>query len=126
MGNYTELIFGATLKKDTPKEVIKVLLSMVECTYDHDKSVFDFGRNVLSGGSYYFGVSDSCTHFYKDKMTQQWILSSRANCKNYDNDIKKFLDWILPYIEKGSSNREMYAIVIYEQSDEPTIYYLRD
>ncbi len=123
---YTELIFGASFEKTTPKEIIETLRYMVGDTEKPGNLAFDSKRNPLQGGSYYFGVSSSATKMYYDNITKCWILSSRANLKNYDDDIEKFLKWIKPYIKNGSGSREMYAIIIHEEQSEPTIYYLRD
>ena len=51
---YTELIFGASLKTDTPKEVIDTLRYMVGDIEQPEKLAFDSSRNPLIGGSHYF------------------------------------------------------------------------
>jgi len=127
MGMYTELIFGAQLKKDTPIEVIDTIIYMVEAGSEKpEKLAFETttGRNPLRGSSYYFGVHSPVTKFYYDNIASAWTLSSRANIKNYDGEIDQFLNWIKPYIEHGSGSRDMYAITIYEEQSEPTMYYL--
>ena len=129
MGMYTELIFGARLKEDTPKEVIDTLKYMTGHLKEKEKPkklAFQTDRNVLCGSSFYFGVHHSESNFYYSDMTDAWTLSSRTNIKNQDGDIEKFLDWIKPYIDRGSGCREMYAITIAESEDEPTIYYLEE
>jgi hypothetical protein len=131
MGMYTELIFGASIKKDAPKEVINTLHYLVngKKLYEEveiEKSVTD-GRNVLNGGgSYYFGVCDGVAKMWFDDIRNEWIVSSRTNIKNYESEIQTFLEWIKPFIDNGSGDREMYAITIYEEQSEPTIYYLYD
>ncbi len=60
------------------------------------------------------------------KISDTWNLSSRANLKNYDDEIEKFLNWIKPFLEQGSGERDFYAIVCYEEQAEPTIYYLKE
>lgn len=127
MGNYTELTFGANFKKNTPKEVIDTLRYMAGDTTEKPESLaFESVRNPLYGGSQYFGVSKSVTKMYYDEIDECWALSSRANIKNYDDDIERFLEWVKPYINDGSGDRDMYAIVIYAEDSEPTIYYLND
>lgn len=124
---YTELIFGARFKSDTPIEVIDTLKYMVGDLEKKPKNIAfetSTGRNVLRGGSYYFGVQSPVSELYYDTISVAWTLSSRANIKNYDGEIDQFIDWIKPYIESGSGRREMFAIKIYEEDDEPTIYYL--
>lgn len=61
-----------------------------------------------------------------DDIRSEWIVSSRTNIKNYESEIQTFLEWIKPFIDSGSGDRKMYAITIYEEQSEPTIYYLYD
>ena len=123
---YTELIFGADLKKDTPKNVIEALKYMIG---DTEEKPNDFplpeGRCefLFRGTSCYFGVSMCFSDMVYDTFLRKWIVSTRSNIKNYGGEIEAFLKWIKPYIESGSGNREMYAIVTYE-GGEPEIYYL--
>lgn len=132
MGMYTELIFGAELKKDTPKEVIDVLKYMIKDTDiivptpKHKFFSCARWRILFTCTSYYFGVSDSFNKLWFDKISDTWKISTRSNIKNYDGDIQEFLDWIKPYINRGSGDREFYTIVCYEEQEEPTIYYLRE
>lgn len=123
---YTELIFGASLKTDTPKEVIDTLRYMVGDIEQPEKLAFDSNRNPLIGGSHHFGVISGATKMYYNDTAKCWVLSSRANIKNYDSDIETFLEWIKPFVDSGSGDRDMYAITIYEEQSEPTIYYLYD
>jgi len=130
MGMFTELIFGAALKKDTPQEVIDSIKYMAGQIQDQPKG-FPFEEQRLkwlftSGGSYYFGVHEAVFDMKFDKLTSEWIISARVNLKNYEQEIQKFLEWIKPFISKGSGTRDFYAIVTYEQQEEPTIHYLRD
>ena len=127
MGMYTELIFGADLKKDTPKEVIEALKYMMGETEEKPSSFpLPDGRCewLFRGSSYYFGVSKAVSEMYEDNITDSYVLSTRSSIKNYANEIETFLDWIKPYIESGSGYRDMYAIVTYEEDETPKIYYL--
>lgn len=131
MGMYTELIFGASIKKDAPKEVINTLHYLVngKKIYEDveiEKSVTD-SRNVINGGgSYYFGVCNGVAKMWFDDIRKEWVVSARHNIKNYKDEIETFLEWIKPFIESGSGSRNMYAIKISEEQSEPTIYYLYD
>ncbi len=126
MGMYTELIFGAELKTDTPMIVIDSLKYMLGETKEKPE---DFplpdGRCewLFQGSSYYFGVTESVKRMWLDDIDKQYHISTRSNIKNYSDEIETFLKWIEPYIDGGSGNRDMYAIVIYEDSAEPKIYY---
>jgi hypothetical protein len=135
MGMYTELILGAKLKENTPKNVIDTLEWM--CRQDNNRldtppKDFPFPlegryRWMLHGGSYYFGVTHGVEPYFEfDRISNAWIIATRSNLKNYSNEIETFLAWLKPHIEQGSGNREFYAIVTYEEASEPTIYYLKD
>lgn len=132
MGMYTELIFGAKLKSDTPGEIINTLHVMMGDNIESEQVQIpgdpffkcDRWMSVFNCGSYYFGVSNSVKEMWFDAIDNSWRISTRANLKNYDGEIDKFLQWIKPYIDGGSGARDFYAIVTYEESEEPTIYYL--
>ena len=129
MGMYTEMIFGAELKKETPELVINSLKYIIGDIEEKPEGFpLPDGRCewLFKGSSYYFAVSDPISKMWKDGRDGCWHISTRSNIKNYSSEIETFLDWIKPYIKYGSGEREMYAIVIYEESSEPTIYYLYD
>jgi hypothetical protein len=129
MGMYTELIFGAELKTETPEQVINALKYMIG---DIENKPEDFplpeGRCewLFQTGSYYFAINESVSRIWFDNISKSWRISTRSNIKNCEGEIEAFLEWIKPYIDRGSGERDMYAIVIYEESDEPTIYYKND
>ena len=126
MGMYTELIFGCSLKPDTPELVIDSLMHML----GHKERPADFPLDKLScrwmfdRASYSFGVCKPVHDMWFDSIGNNYVISVRCNIKNYDCEIETFLEWIKPHIEYGSGNRNMYAIVTYEEQNEPTIYYL--
>ena len=95
MGMYTELIFGAELKSDTPIDVINTLKYLVGDIEEPDNLLYTEQRNPLMGGSYYFGVNTAVTKMYFDKISNAWVLSSRANIKNYGSEIEKILTVII-------------------------------
>lgn len=126
---YTEINFGAVLRKDVPKEVIETIWALV-----HDGGYikanhpfFDTPRYsmVMHGRSHYF-LSDNGVPpiFVYNAISERYTLIFRANLKNYDNEIALFLDWIKPYLHSGCGMRDYYAVVCYEEDNEPTIYYL--
>ena len=127
MGMYTELVFGCGLKSDTPNNVITSLKYMLG---DIKEKPIDFpfpqGRCewLFQGCSYYFGVNSPVNKMWYDEISKNWRISTRSNIKNYEGEIEIFLDWIKPYIEQGTGAREMYAMVCYEETEEPTLYYL--
>lgn len=126
MGMYTELIFGAELKKDTPEEVIKDLKAMVDCDLGNISEAAKEFQRVFCGTSYYFGVSEPVKKMWWDRISKAWHLSTRSNIKNYGSEIERFLAWIEPHISSGSGIRNFYAIVTYEENSVPKIYYLHE
>ena len=130
---YTELIFGCSLKRDTPVIAINTLLWMCgkkdkpEALPNH--SFFNDEENrkfIFQSGSFYFGINKGVSEMWLDKIDNAWRISARGNIKNYNQEIEQFLDWVKQYVAAGSGNREFYAIVCYEEQDVPTIYYLED
>jgi hypothetical protein len=129
MGMYTELIFGAELKKETPKEVIEALKYMLgEIETKPTNFPLPDGRCewLFQSASYYFAINNSVNKMWFDDIDNRWHLSTRSNIKNYEQEIQTFLEWIKPYIDGGSGRRNMYALVIYEEDNEPTIYYMEN
>ena len=126
---YTELIFGAELKSDTPIEIIESLKYMLGELENKPK---DFPtcnnrfEHLFGCSSYYFGVNKPITKMWYDLISKSYHISTRSNLKNYDSEIETFLEWIKPYIESGSGINELYAIVIYEDAEIHTLYYLED
>jgi len=122
---YTELIFGASFKKNTPQNVIDTIRYLAgDLEEEPEGYLWEEDRNVLVNGSYYFAVSDPVIKMWQDEITDQWILSARSNLKNYENEIEKFLELVKPWIDSGSGYNDMYAITMYEEDNEPKIYYL--
>lgn len=124
---YTEIILGAELKNDTPKNIINALkyITGIEKIKPKDFPLPD-GRCewLLQGGSCSFAINKGLAKMWFDNIGKQWIISARANIKNSESEIETFLDWLKPYIKSGSGAREMYAIVMYEEQIEPDVYYL--
>ncbi len=125
---YTELIFGARLKKETPEIVIEFLKYMLGETIMERPTGFALPHercdNLFHGGSQYFAVNYPVSKMWFDDIDGQWHISTRSNIKNHHGQIEEFLEWIQPYIDRGSGARGMYAITIYEGDFEPTLYYL--
>jgi len=153
MGMYTEFIFGCALSENTPKICIDALdyfingekkqpkyenpTTYAEQVYndsyiERTSSVeeiedfierYEFGR-LFACDSYYFGAIARANRFEKDHIDGRYHISTRANCKNYEQTIQHFLEYIKPYIVKGSGPLNVYAYVHYEETDYPTIYSL--
>lgn len=129
MGMYTELIFGATLKEKTPTYVTQALDGVINNTVDVKLSdeakqfIDEYSlRKLIRCTSYYFGAHINKPSCVFDEISNSWCISFRANCKNYQGEIEKFIEFIKPYVEHGSGLTNIFAIVQYEGDDYPTLY----
>ena len=127
MGMYTELICGCTLRKDTPKIFVDSMFWLLNNTQGKESPEitkfidnYDLSR-ILFSDSYYFGAPSNCIFKY-DKIGDNYELSIRSNLKNYEGQIEKFLDYITPYVEDGSGTKNIFAMVLYEEDEFPTLY----
>jgi hypothetical protein len=131
MGMYTEFHFNSELKRETPKEVIEILKYMVgerevepETKPKHELfSDNNRWRFMLTSDSYYFDADTNST-LKKDDMTKDYYLCIRCNLKNYHQEIQKFIDWIMPYLEKYDG--EFIGFYRYEENDYPTLIHYKN
>lgn len=138
MGYYTEINFGASLRSDTPKNIIDTLRYIANRDTESDKNlesddpVLIADENliekyhlwsVMRSCSYYFGISDSISKMWYSNcgFNGYWMISFRSSCKNYDRRLEKFVEWIRPYIDKGSGGKNIYAIITPEDG-MPVLY----
>lgn len=123
MGMYTHLVLNVTFQKDTPKEMIDTIRYMIGDTEDkppeQDHELFATNRwpICLHCDSAYF-MGTTCSTFEKS-IINEWELTVNSNCKNYNQEYQKFLDYIQPYIE----NFEFLGFMRYEEYDHPTLIY---
>lgn len=122
---YTEFHFNSALKKNTPNEVIdtlKFMLGETENLVKQSHPLFDTERweYMLRMDSYYFDADTHSTLRF-DEIAKQYYLCVRCNLKNYNGEIKKFLDWIFPYLDKMEG--EFVGFSRYEEFEEPTLIY---
>jgi len=126
MGMYTELVLSTRIKNDP--EVVEVLKCMCGLSEqpatlpDHPLFACHRWRMLFTCSSYYF-VPRSMQLFEFDNIGQCWVLITRADLKNYDDEIEKFLDWINPHLDVEVD--EMIGYSRYEETREPTIHYAR-
>jgi hypothetical protein len=128
MGMYTELNCAVRLKKDTPTPVIAVLLIcwITESLRPsplpaHPLFNTNCWRFILTGSSYYFACCEAQSAVWPDEITNQYCVSVRANLKNYDGEIEKFIDWITPHIDAMEGDFVGYSR--YEETEVPTLLY---
>ena len=125
---YTEIHFNSELKKNLNQNVIDILGYML----DHDKNMpalpdheffkCDRWKLLFTMGSYYFDADTHSTLRFDD-ISGSYYLCVRANLKNYNNEIQKFIDWIMPYLNKYEG--EFLGFYRYEETEEPTLIYAK-
>ena len=129
MGMYTALSLGVELKKDLPDEVANILSFMVhghdldrsdECPTKPDHAFFRCDRwpHLFRMDSYYFSY-DSHWTFRLDHPAGSYYLSGVSNLKNYDGEIRKFVDWIEPYLHECTGG--FIGWTQYEEDRLPTL-----
>lgn len=128
MGDYTELlIIGCDFIEETPKEVINALKWIFQIGDKPKKlpqhELFDKERadSLTSQKSTYFPVEE-CISVMKKNSFGRWFIHSRANIKNQESEIELFIDWISPWINEGSGEKDLWAIVTYEDGP-PELYF---
>lgn len=130
MGMYTEIFFRATLKRDTPDEVlapIRAMLGQAEVDPDDlpNHPLFECPRwDMLGMSSSYYFPDHTPSGMEKDDIRKAWGVYLNADLKNYDDEIEKFFDWIDPYIDAGPG--EFLGYSLYEDVEPgtpPTPYF---
>ena len=124
---YTELYLSCELKIDLPPKVLEVL----QCLFNgkerpsnlpkHEFFKCDRWSCIGRCSSYYFVPFNTSKLYFDDRVTKQYFLTTRSDLKNYDGEIEKFLDWIMPYIEEPWGGH--LGHYRYEEDDAPTLIY---
>jgi hypothetical protein len=129
MGMYTELRFAAKLKKDTPKQVIHILTKMADGqklggleTPSHPLFGTSRWEGMLVTDSYYFSADTQSTIRY-DQTAGAYYLTIQCNLKNYDGEIEKFVEWVMPYVD--ATEGEHLGHTRYESNDIPDMLYAK-
>lgn len=126
MGMYTEIHFNSKLKANLPKNIVDVLQYMIGEREnepelpDHEFFNCDRWRSLFRMDSYYFDADTHSTLRFDD-ISSAYYLCVNANLKNYDNEIEKFIDWIMPYLNKDEG--EVLGFYRYEETETPTLIY---
>lgn len=124
MGMYTELHFNAQLRRDLPKQVLDTLAFMVDKVPDKPVELPDhplfatrsWGSMLVCDSSYF--PAETSTHLVLE--AGRWSLSVRSNFKDYDDEVKHFLDWVRSYL---NADGECLGFYRYEEDDHPTLIY---
>ena len=128
MGMYTELHYNAELLSSTSLEVLDVLSYIVKAKQDSYRptlprhSLFETDRwdYMLVSNSYYFAADTHSTLRY-DAIAEAWFICIRCNFKNYCGELRKFCEWIDPYV--SANEGEFLGFSRYEESELPDLIF---
>ena len=131
MGMYTELVLKCEIKENVPENVHNILSYLFNQADgfdnpppqpDHAFFLCERWRMLGQCSSFYhvpFALSKYSTGF-SDGRAGGYIFS-RSDLKNYDNEIKHFIDWLTPYIDQEDG--ECIGWSWYEEDDRPTLLF---
>lgn len=129
MGMYTHLVLNANLRKDTPNDILGMLMYLSYqtdiCPISEDHDLYDIMkyRVVMRGDSRCF---DGKSHFefLYDNIQEEWMLTINSNIKNYDKEYERFLNCIHPYItEDILFEKKFLGFIHYEENENPKLIY---
>jgi len=124
---YTELNCAFALSKNTPQQIVDLLLYMTGQSSTEPATLpphplFGDTRwdSMLRGASAYFD-GDSHSTVRLDEFSGKHRVTIRCNFKNYDDEIRRFIDWITPHID--SLPGDFIGYTRYEDTELPTLLY---
>jgi hypothetical protein len=136
MGNYTEFIFKAKLRQDTPDNVIEVLKRvLIDRDLGHNKTLFttkdvstpDIDHPFFKCNNWY-GLF-LCTNWgdiQGGRMYRHgfyWKLDIHTEFRNYDSEIEKFVNWITPFVV-GRKKKQYLGCYRNENMNAPINIYI--
>lgn len=135
MGTYTRFVFKASLRSDTPVEVIKFLTDIFDFS---KKKVFHDSEVVVPTIDHPLFECERWDHLFYlhsdgdrpcfKKTGKLWRLQLDAEFKNYGGEIYKFIDWITPYIHTGRKVKKYLGYCLregYGEGRQPEYFYKR-
>lgn len=130
MGMYTELYISASLKRNSPDKVKEIIRLLFDGDNEHETDetdlppheFFDCHRWRMIGrcSSYYFSPF-ALSKVLEDDINGKLYFTSRSDLKNYDSEIEKFLDWVMPYLDQIQG--EHLGHYRYEEDEQPTLIF---
>lgn len=116
MGCFTEINVNFDLVEDTPEDVVNIMHYLILTNRNETKP------SVLPKHEFFecdrWDNIDSKMEY--DDISKTYRVSIRANLKNYDSEIEKFLDWLLPYIDTNG----FIGYEKHEDMDDPILIYI--
>jgi len=132
MGNYTDFVLNVKLKSDMPAPAIDMLLFLSDqgpepkTLPDHMFFSSKLWRVILIGSLPIGSMPDTPPLFKKDDDDEDgpYWLSVRSEFRNYDREIVRFLDWLLPHLDAMDGDFLGYEKT--EGNDELSLYYFKE
>ena len=128
MGMYTELVFKAAIRADTPDQAHNVLLHLFSGgalpTSLPDHPFFRCPRwNMIGRGSSFYHTPFALSRYGNQMgaIGKGGHVFSRSDLKNYDGEIREFLDWVDPYIDAVTG--ACVGWTWYEEEWHPTLVF---
>jgi hypothetical protein len=125
MGMYTEIYVNVDLKRETPDNVLQVLKAM--CGQldreQEEEALREFPDRwcMLFSDCSYYTPRTYCKYLQFDEISKQWSLLGKGDIKNYGQEIQKFFEWVMPWVDAFEG--EFIGYSRYEESDKPTLYF---
>ena len=126
MGMYTEIVFKATVRKDIDKKAMQILEHLFNSGPRPDKlelpehAFFETWRwQSIGSCSSFYHHPRSVSDWYDVEYSDSIYIFSRSDLKNYDSEIDKFFDWIMPYIDEPGG--QCIGWRWYEEDEQPTL-----
>ncbi|WP_406660947.1 hypothetical protein V7O66_00005 [Methanolobus sp. ZRKC3] len=92
MGDYTELVFAATLKNDIPKYIME--------------QIQDYVNEIFNSGSCYFPVTRPHNELIYEEDIDKWTINIRCSVKDDGTTILSFIRFIKPYVKSGAGDND--------------------
>lgn len=117
---YTELSLWFAFKDETPEYVISMVKDLVN--WDDNETSMSHRNPIRWWNAYFwFAAVEPKLELFLDRY---YKISSRCSIKNYEWEIEELLKILEPWVSYWSWVNNMWAMTMYEEDSEPTIYYL--
>ena len=126
MGMYTEIYLNFKINNDAPEVVRAVLESLFNSGDDVDTNSPELSHEFFKCDRWSFIGTSNSYYFtpFPLSLFQDGYVTSRSDLKNYDEEIKKFLDWVSPFID--ALDREHIGHFRYEEEAMPTLIFINE
>ena len=120
---YTELVIKCLIKSNAPDDVKKIL----SCLFNGEKDlreIIDLPEHEFFKCTRAWHLGSCSSYYHIPWATSKYaenIIFSRSDLKDYDNEISKFIDWLMPYIDEIDG--QCIGWSWYEEEITPTLLF---